>query len=91
MAKAYQYLKGAFKAQTLQEGFPKHQYLHLMQPRLDQAGHTLHDMFKHLEDTGVWIIPIEIWNRGEASVLTFVDAMGWTYLSQMIVQAYPNT
>lgn len=83
---------------TLKEAFPEFNYLHLMQGRLDKAGHSVEDFIQNIIDmknphhTG---IPIEIYMQRNRTIdmnaaIRFMGQFGWAYLSTLIAKTYPE-
>jgi hypothetical protein len=83
---------------TLKEAFPQFTYLHLMQGRLDKAGHSVEDFIQNVIDMknphhgG---IPIEIYMTRDRKIdmgaaIRFMGYFGWSYLATLIAKTYPE-
>lgn len=75
---------------TIQQAWPEFKYLHLLQPRLDKQGHTVEDFISRISETSFGSIPIEITSRGMATTIRYLGDLGWSRISTLICELYPN-
>jgi len=76
---------------TLKEAYPDFKLLHLMQPRLDKAGHTVEQFIQRVLDEGIHgPIPEEITSKGIETVIAFIGEFGWSRVATYITTLYPS-
>jgi len=75
---------------TLKEAYPDYELLHLMQPRLDKAGHIVEQFIQRVIDEGIHgHVPEEIKSRGIETTVRFIGEFGWSRVGQYLMKLYP--
>lgn len=75
---------------TIQQAWPEFKYLHLLQPRLDKQGHTVEDFISRISETSFGSIPIEVTRSGPTTTINYLGEFGWSRISALICELYPN-
>ena len=75
------------KNMNLAEIWPKFNYLHLLQERIDRHNVTTEKFITDLRQINI-NIPTEIQNRGIDTTLNYIGEFGWANISTWISQLY---
>ena len=79
------------KSMTIKEAWPEFKYLHPMQARLDEKGHSVEDFICRIEkESSYGQFPVEIKSMGQEALIAFIGAFGWAYITKLIVELYPK-
>lgn len=73
---------------TIKETWPKFEFLHVFQPRLDKEGQPVEDFISRFKETSHGELPPEIARRGTVASLLFLEKFGWAYISNLICELY---